>query len=38
VSTTIPFHKRLLEDPGFQHGQVHTKYVEEEFLNKGNDH
>jgi acetyl-CoA carboxylase biotin carboxylase subunit len=25
VSTTIPFHKRLLEDPGFQHGRVHTK-------------
>lgn len=34
VSTTIPFHQKLLEDPGFQHGRVHTKYVEEEFLNK----
>jgi acetyl-CoA carboxylase biotin carboxylase subunit len=38
VSTTIPFHKRLLADLGFQHGRVHTKYVEEEFLNRGNDH
>jgi acetyl-CoA carboxylase biotin carboxylase subunit len=35
VSTTIPFHKRLLEDHGFQQGQAHTKYVEEEFLNRG---
>jgi len=32
VRTTIPFHKRLLRDPNFQRGTVHTKYVEEEFL------
>ena len=36
VSTTIPFHKRLLAAPGFQSGRFHTKYVEEEFLSKEN--
>jgi len=32
VRTTIPFHKRLLRDPNFRRGKIHTKYVEEEFL------
>ena len=32
LSTTIPFHVKLLEDKRFQEGQGHTKFVEEEFL------
>jgi acetyl-CoA carboxylase biotin carboxylase subunit len=32
VRTTIPFHRRLLEDPEFLAGRVHTRYVENEFL------
>jgi len=32
VATTIPFHKRLLKFGDFLHGQVHTKSVEEDFL------
>jgi acetyl-CoA carboxylase biotin carboxylase subunit len=35
VSTTIPFHRELLQDAGFRAGRVHTKYVEEEFLARG---
>lgn len=31
VSTTIPFHRKLLADAAFNAGRVHTKYVEEEF-------
>lgn len=31
VPTTAPFHRRLLEDPRFRAGRVHTRFVEEEF-------
>ena len=31
VPTTIPFHARLLADPRFQRGEVHTRFVEDEF-------
>ena len=31
VSTTIAFHARLLADPRFQRGQVHTRFVEQDF-------
>ncbi|MFA5891479.1 MAG: acetyl-CoA carboxylase biotin carboxylase subunit [Actinomycetota bacterium] len=30
VRTTIPFHRRVMEDPGFVSGDVHTAYVEKE--------
>ena len=29
VATTIPFHLRVMEDPVFQRGGVHTGYVAE---------
>jgi biotin carboxylase len=32
ITTTIPFHKKLLQHKGFQNGRVHTKFVEEDFL------
>jgi acetyl-CoA/propionyl-CoA carboxylase biotin carboxyl carrier protein len=32
VSTTIPFHLALLEDPQFLEGDVFTTYVEQEFM------
>ena len=32
VSTTIAFHRKLLEDPRFCRGDVHTKFVENDFL------
>jgi acetyl-CoA carboxylase, biotin carboxylase subunit len=31
VSTTIPFHARLLADERFRRGEVHTRFVEDEF-------
>jgi acetyl-CoA carboxylase biotin carboxylase subunit len=31
VPTTIPFHARLLADPRFRRGDVHTRFVEDEF-------
>ena len=31
VSTTIPFHARLLADARFRRGEVHTRFVEDEF-------
>ena len=31
VPTTIPFHQRLLDDERFRRGEVHTRFVEEEF-------
>ncbi|HVO88106.1 MAG TPA: acetyl-CoA carboxylase biotin carboxylase subunit [Casimicrobiaceae bacterium] len=31
VSTTIPFHARLLRDERFVRGDVHTRFVEDEF-------
>ncbi|HEY9790695.1 MAG TPA: acetyl-CoA carboxylase biotin carboxylase subunit [Candidatus Obscuribacterales bacterium] len=31
VSTTIPFHQMLMDDPTFQKGEVYTGYVESEF-------
>jgi len=34
VSTTIPFHRKLLTDAAFSEGRVHTKYVEEEFTGR----
>jgi acetyl-CoA carboxylase, biotin carboxylase subunit len=32
VSTTIPFHRWLLEQPAFRAGRVHTRWVEEQRL------
>jgi len=32
IKTTIPFHRRLLEDPAFLAGRIHTRYIEDEFL------
>ena len=32
VTTTIPFHKKLLRDPAFVGGRMYTCYVEQEFL------
>ncbi len=29
VRTTIPFHRRILEDPEFRAGRVHTRFIEE---------
>jgi acetyl-CoA carboxylase biotin carboxylase subunit len=31
VPTTLPFHRRLLDDPRFRSGRIHTRFVEEEF-------
>ena len=35
ITTTIPFHKQLLQFEGFREGRVHTKCVEEDFLQQG---
>lgn len=32
VNTTIPFHLAIMDDPTFQAGEVHTSYVEQEFM------
>ena len=32
VHTTIPFHLRLLGDERFRHGDVHTRFVEDELM------
>ena len=32
VTTTIPFHLRLLQHPAFLAGEVHTRFVEDELL------
>jgi acetyl-CoA carboxylase biotin carboxylase subunit len=32
VTTTIPFHQRLLADAAFLRGEIHTRYVEDSFL------
>ena len=32
VATTIGFHQRLLRDPRFERGDVHTRFVEDEFM------
>ena len=32
VATTIPFHQKLLRHKGFRDARVHTKFVEEDFL------
>ena len=32
VTTTIPFHQRLLRDRAFVDGRMHTRYIEQEFL------
>ena len=34
VKTTIPLQKRMLRDPNFAAGNVHTKYVEQTLLAK----
>ena len=31
VRTTVPFHQRLLADPQFRHGGIHTQYVQETY-------
>ncbi|HET9950442.1 MAG TPA: acetyl-CoA carboxylase biotin carboxylase subunit [Candidatus Eisenbacteria bacterium] len=28
IETTVPFHRRILEDPGFLKGDIHTGYLE----------
>ncbi|MCT0249755.1 acetyl-CoA carboxylase biotin carboxylase subunit [Synechococcus sp. CS-205] len=35
IPTTIEFHLALLDRPEFQHGDVHTKFVEQEMLPPG---
>ena len=32
IATTIPFHERLLRDERFQRGEVHTRFVEDVFM------
>ncbi|WP_053570352.1 acetyl-CoA carboxylase biotin carboxylase subunit [Caballeronia cordobensis] len=32
VTTTIPFHQSLLDDPHFARGEIHTRFVEERLL------
>jgi acetyl-CoA carboxylase, biotin carboxylase subunit len=32
VTTTIPFHRRLLRDPAFTGASMYTRYIEQEFL------
>jgi len=32
VTTTIPFHRKLMRDPAFVSGRMHTRYIEEAFL------
>jgi acetyl-CoA carboxylase biotin carboxylase subunit len=29
IPTTIPLHRRLIDDPAFLHGELHTRFVEE---------
>jgi len=31
VPTTLPFHVRLMNDDRFRRGDVHTRYIENEF-------
>ena len=31
ISTTIPFHKKILSSKNFQEGKIHTHFIEEEF-------
>jgi acetyl-CoA carboxylase biotin carboxylase subunit len=31
VATTIPFHLRVMDNPKFQRGEIHTHFIEEEF-------
>jgi acetyl-CoA carboxylase biotin carboxylase subunit len=31
VATTLPFHRRLIEEPAFRSGELHTRWVEQEF-------
>jgi acetyl-CoA carboxylase biotin carboxylase subunit len=31
VSTTIPFHRRIVDDPAFVAGDVHTRWIEDTF-------
>ncbi len=31
VATTIPFHLRMMKNPNFQRGEIHTHFIEEEF-------
>ena len=35
VSTTIDFHRQLLERPEFLEGTVHTKFIEQDMLQQG---
>ncbi len=37
VSTTTPFHLAMMDDPTFQAGEVHTSYVEGEFMKHWKD-
>jgi acetyl-CoA carboxylase, biotin carboxylase subunit len=32
IKTTVPFHLRMLDDPGFQAGEYHTEYLAEHAL------
>jgi len=32
VKTTVPFHLRMLDDPGFRRGEHHTEYLSEQAL------
>lgn len=32
IKTTIPFHRRLLEDDQFRAGKIYTRYIEETYL------
>ena len=34
VSTTIEFHLQLLERPEFLQGNIHTKFIEQDMLNR----
>ncbi|NMB44980.1 MAG: acetyl-CoA carboxylase biotin carboxylase subunit [Firmicutes bacterium] len=34
IQTSIPFHLELLKDAGFQSGEFHTKYIEDDFMPK----
>jgi acetyl-CoA carboxylase biotin carboxylase subunit len=31
VATTIPFHLKVMDNPKFQRGEIHTHFIEEEF-------
>jgi acetyl/propionyl-CoA carboxylase alpha subunit len=30
ISTTVPFHRALLQHPAFVRGEIHTRWVDEE--------